>query len=112
MPFQVQAEEESDLVILHLAGALDHEASEFPVEVERAASVGKAIVVDLGGVTSVQSMGIGMLVEGFKVAQGAGRRIVFVGARPQVRTVLIHTKLDTVLQVLPTVEDAYEALRS
>ena len=112
MLFEVSAEEESDLIILRLRGPLDHEADEFPAEVRRAALSAKPIVVDLGEVTTVQSMGIGMLVEGFKVAQGAGRRIVFVGARPQVRAVLVHTKLDTVFEILPTVADAFALLRS
>lgn len=110
IPFQLQVEEAADYLVLHLRGALDHEADSFPPEVARAAMFDKPIIVDLSGVTSVQSMGIGMLVEGFKAARAGGRRIVFTGPRSQVRSVLEHTKLDTVLEIFPTLEDAVAAL--
>ena len=112
MSFEVHTVEEADLVVIHLRGALDHEADGFPGEVSRASIFRQPIVVDLSGVTAVQSMGIGMLVEGYKAAQRASLRMVFVGARPQVSTVLVHTKLDTIFEILPTVDDATVVLRS
>lgn len=108
--FEVIVEEEPAIVLLRLKGPLDHGAEDLPLEVGRAAQRGKPIVIDLGGIRSVQSIGIGMLVEAFKSAQAAGRKIVFAGVRPLVATVLSHTKLDTILEIYPTVESARSAL--
>ncbi|MCA9755239.1 MAG: STAS domain-containing protein [Candidatus Eisenbacteria bacterium] len=111
MAFEVHVDEENDVIVLHLHGALDHEATEFPSEVRRAVLTGKPLVVDLSAIASVQSMGIGMLVEGFKAAKESGRRMVFVGARPQVRAVLNHTKLDTIFELIDSIDEAFDLLR-
>ena len=69
-----------------------------------------AVVVDLTEVRMASSMGIGMLVEAYKAAQISRIRLAFAGLRPQVRTVLAHTKLDTVFEIHARLEDATRVL--
>lgn len=64
------------------------------------------VVLDLAGVSFVDSSGLGAIVGGLKSARQAGGDLRIAAAGEQVRTVLDLTNLDRVLRPHGTVEDA------
>ena len=66
------------------------------------------IVVDLSGVESIDSSGLGALVAGLKAARQAGGDLRITGPGSQVVAVLELTNLDKVLKSAPTVEEAFD----
>lgn len=66
------------------------------------------VVVDLDGVSFVDSSGLGALVAGLKTARQQGGDLRIAGAGEQVRTVLGLTNLDRVLRNHAAVEDALD----
>jgi anti-anti-sigma factor len=69
------------------------------------------LVLDLSGVKSLDSAGIGELVLVYTRAQEKNASLKFAGASPLVRTLLDLTNLDQVLDVQPSIEAALEAFR-
>jgi len=64
------------------------------------------LVVDLAGVTFVDSSGLGALVGGLKTARQAGGDLRIAGAGEQVAMVLEMTNLNRVLRAYPSVSEA------
>ncbi|MFL0412143.1 STAS domain-containing protein [Microbacterium paludicola] len=64
------------------------------------------IVVDLQGVSFMDSSGLGALVGGLKTARQAGGDVRIAHPGEQVRAVLRLTKLDRILAPFESVEDA------
>ena len=67
------------------------------------------LVVDLMGVTFIDSSGLGALIGGLKAARTAGGNLRLARAGEQALTILELTTLDRVLRPYPTVEDALAA---
>jgi anti-anti-sigma factor len=67
---------------------------------------GKRLIVDLAGVTFVDSSGLGALIGGLKAARQGGGDLRIAGAGEQARTILQLTTLDRVLRPYATVEEA------
>lgn len=93
-----------DAAILVVAGDLDI-ASEVELVVrgrEFLASSDVGVVeLDLGGVTFIDSSGLGALVRLHKLAQSAGRRMVLANVPPRVARVLSLTGLSDLFAELP-----------
>ncbi len=68
------------------------------------------MVLNLGGVTYIDSGGLGMLVGVYSSARGAGADIKLTGLGQRLRDVLQITKLATVFEVFNTEQDALAAL--
>lgn len=68
------------------------------------------LVVDLSGVTFVDSSGLGALVAGLKRARQAGGELRIAAAGEQVVTVLTLTRLVRVLRPYATVDEALVGL--
>jgi anti-anti-sigma factor len=66
----------------------------------------KLNIFDLTGVPYMDSMGMGMIVTEYVRCQGKGVRLIIAGASPRVRELLKLTKVDTVLPLTATVEEA------
>jgi len=66
------------------------------------------IVVDLSGVESIDSSGLGALVSGLKAARQSGGDLLITGPSAQVVAVLELTNLDKVLKASPTAEEAFD----
>jgi anti-sigma B factor antagonist len=64
------------------------------------------IVLDLSGVTFLDSTGLGVLITGLKRCRSADGDLVLVTAQPNVLKVLEITGLNDVFQIYETVEDA------
>jgi anti-sigma B factor antagonist len=75
--------------VLRLAGDLDINArTDVTDAIAAAVTTGRPIEVDLAGVTFLDSEGLAGLIEGFQVAQAAGRSFRVAGARGLVLRVL------------------------
>src|SRR5258705_13717909 len=70
----------------------------------------KRIVLNLSGVTYIDSGGLGTLVGVYSSARAAGAAIKLTGLGQRLRDVLQITKLATVFQVFDTEQEALAAL--
>ncbi len=66
----------------------------------------KNIVVDLSDVGFVNSSGIGILVRGFTTMKNAGGNLKLAGISDKVSGVLAITKLNSIFEQYPTVDEA------
>lgn len=93
---------ETDLrVDVALQGDLDTAsvaAAELPL-MTSTVSAHKDATIDLSGVGYAASLGLGLLVQAVKAARGHRRRIIFYGVQPQIRDVLHHARLDSLLEL-------------
>ena len=103
--------EENDLTVVALKGEIDLEFSNDMREVLLGA-VGEArgVVVDLSGVSMIDSSGIASLLEAFQSARKRGKEFVLAGADDAVLRVLKLARLDTVFQIEKDVDAAKKAL--
>ncbi len=69
------------------------------------------VVVDLTGISFMDSTGVGVLVSLFKAARKHGRDARFTGIASEVRSVLEIIKLDRIFEVYPDAASAAAALR-
>jgi anti-sigma B factor antagonist len=69
------------------------------------------VVVDLSGITFLDSTGIAVLVSLVKAARRKGRDAHFAAAGPEVRSVLAVIKLDRIFDLHPDVSSAAEAVK-
>ncbi|MCX6625846.1 MAG: STAS domain-containing protein, partial [Acidobacteria bacterium] len=67
-------------------------------------------VIDLSGVTHIDSTGIGRFIAGFNRVFQAKGRLVMAGATGQVRDSFAVTRLDTVFRFYPGPAEALAAL--
>jgi anti-anti-sigma factor len=72
---------------------------------------GSRIVLELSGVSSMDSAGIGELALIQTWAQDRNAELKCAGANPVVRTLLGLTNLDSVMEVYPTLEAAMDSFR-
>lgn len=68
------------------------------------------VILDFSGVPYLDSSGLGSLVSTCTSCAKAGRRIALTGVNPRVRKVFEITKVENVLLLFPTLNDALEAL--
>ena len=83
------------------------------VKAEALALIGRDadVVVDLSGISFLDSTGVGVLVSLFKAARKHGRDARFAGVAPGVRSVLEIIKLDRIFEVYPDAASAAAALK-
>lgn len=105
-------EAERGTATMRLQGRLDLvSAPGLRAAVDEAVARGQArLVVDLSGVTFVDSSGLGALVAGLKRARQAGGELRLAEAGEQVMTVLTLTRLIRVLKPYATVAEALDGL--
>jgi anti-sigma B factor antagonist len=95
-----------DRTVLSIAGcdALDEDNS--PLLGQRLSllpgpTAGECLLLDLGGIRHVSSMGLGALVALNRRVRSAGGRFALANAGPAVKEALAVTRLDRLLEVLP-----------
>lgn len=81
-----------------------------PVLAEALARGDKGVVVDLGEVDWINSLGLGMLMVLYQEVAKAGGRTMFANPRERVTKILKATKLDRVLLTADSVEEAIAKL--
>ncbi len=102
--------EEGDLVIVALKGdlVLEYSASARDILLE-AADEGAGVVVDLSGVTMIDSSGVAGLLEAFQSARHRGKGFILASVDESVLRVLKLARLDTVFEIADDVEAARQA---
>jgi anti-sigma B factor antagonist len=102
-----------DVIIVHCQGRIVYrdEAAALSRVVGEVLGQTSNVVLDLGGVSSMDSAGIGELALAQTWAQERNVRLKCAGANSLVRTLLELTNLDTVIEVHPTLDAALESFR-
>jgi anti-sigma B factor antagonist len=67
---------------------------------------GQQLVVDLSGVSFIDSSGLGALLSGYKNANLRSGSFVLAGLQPRVQSMFELTRLHRVFEIFPTLEDA------
>lgn len=103
-----------NVALVEVAGELDlHSAPQLRAELGRAIEDKEVesprIVVDLAGVTFLDSTGVGVLVGALKRAREAQGALHFCGAQPRVRRVFEITGLIGALPLFATRDEAFAA---
>ena len=77
----------------------------------RGEGAGGTVVVDLRGVDVIATTGITLLLVADRELRKAGGRLVLAGTGGLVRDVLLRCRLDKVLTLVPSVDEAIRAAR-
>jgi anti-sigma B factor antagonist len=90
------------------AGEIDlHSTDSVQEQIEPFLSVEKPrLLVDMSGVTYVDSSALALLIEAMQRAQAAGGAFALCGLRESIRHVFAISRLDHVFQIFPTREEA------
>ena len=70
----------------------------------------KGIIVDLSGVSFMDSSGIATLVEGLQWSKKNNKAFVLTGLGTNVMNALCLTKLDNIFTIMPKMDDAFKKL--
>ena len=94
--------------VMHPEGRLDVAgAPAFRDQVRRLVDGGSTkLILDLGGVSFIDSSGLGSIIVGLRLARRAGGDIRIASPPPQFTRLLELTSLSRTLPVYPSVEDA------
>lgn len=108
MPFELETRQ--DAVVIRDVGRLTRDtALRFRDVVRESVGAGSVwVVVDLAGVTSVDSMGLAALVEGLRLARDAGGDLRVARAEGMVADSMEQTNLDLVFHTFRSVEAALD----
>lgn len=67
---------------------------------------GQRLIIDLSGVSFIDSSGLGALLSGYKNANLRSGSFVLVGLQPRVQSMFELTRLHRVFEIFPTLEGA------
>jgi anti-sigma B factor antagonist len=111
LKLSVEARNQGDIIVVHCQGRIVYrdEAAALSRVVNEILHEGSKVVLDLAGVTSIDSAGIGELALLHSLAQGRNAELKCAGANELVSTLLELTNLDSVLDIHVCVEDALES---
>ena len=106
-----------DVILVEPTGRIDYAAgAEFEQAVlplvEPAAGSGAGIVFDLQGVPYISSVGLRVFLIAAKMLRSRGARIAVVNMQPVVEQIMSISRFDKVVEMFPTVTDAFAALSS
>jgi len=99
------------VVACHGRIVLGDESAGMRDTLKRALTSSKHLILDLSGVTYIDSTGLGTLVGVYASARGGGADIKLAGLNQRLRDLLQITKLVTVFEVYDTVQEATAALQ-
>jgi anti-sigma B factor antagonist len=113
LKLSVEARNQGDIIIVHCQGRIVYrdEAAALSRLVDDILHDGSKLLLDLSGVTSMDSAGIGELALLYTLAQERNAQLKCAGANDLVSTLLDLTNLHSVLDVHDTVEDALHSFR-
>ncbi len=104
-------EEAGDLVIVALKGDIDLEHSGKVREaLLEAVGPARGVIVDMSGVTMIDSSGVASLLEAFQTARKRGKDFILAAAGDPVMRVLKLARLDTVFQITTDVAEAKQEM--
>jgi len=104
--------ERGDVTLLAVRGSLDAKtAAELKPEVVSIGDSGtKKVLVDLSGLTLIDSSGVGVLISLFKRLRAAGGQVCFACVQAQPKEVFRLLRLDRSLDLCVTVDEALDKL--
>jgi len=113
LKLSLETRNRGDVIVVHCQGRIVYrdEAAALSSLVGEVLESTSKLVLDLSGVSSMDSAGIGELALVQTWAQDKNVTLKCAGANSLVRSLLDLTNLDTVLDVHPTVESALESFR-
>jgi anti-sigma B factor antagonist len=113
LKLSLETRNSGDVVIVHCQGRIVYrdEAAALSRVVGEVLGQTSNVVLDLSGVSSMDSAGIGELALLQTWAQQRNASLKCAGANSLVRTLLDLTNLDTVIEVHPTLDAAMESFR-
>jgi anti-sigma B factor antagonist len=108
VPFDVKVSHRPGTPVLEVWGEIDvASAPQFHASIsELIESVPEIVVVDLSGVSFIDSTGLGVLVSAETQVRDAGKSLRLVVTQPQIMKLLELTGLDEVFTVLSSTNDA------
>lgn len=112
MGFQVESSEKENIAVIQVQGEVDMFTSPnlrdalVPYFKQKV----KGVVVDLSGVSFMDSSGIATLVEGLQWSKKENRAFILAGLGTTVFNALSLTKLDNVFNIQPDAETALKTL--
>jgi anti-anti-sigma factor len=111
LKLSLETRNRGDVVIVHCQGRIVYrdEAAALSSLVGELLQDGSRVVLDLSGVSSIDSAGIGELALLETWAQQRNAELKCAGANELVRTLLDLTNLDTVLEVHPSLDGALQS---
>jgi len=113
LKLSVEARNQGDVIIVHCQGRIVYrdEAAALSRVVEEIMHDSSKLLLDLSGVSSMDSAGIGELALLYTRAQERNAQLKCAGANERVSILLDLTRLDSVLDVHETVEGALHAFQ-
>ncbi len=113
LKLSLETRNRGDVFIVHCQGRIVYrdEAAVLARVVGEVLQQAKSLVLDLSGVTSIDSAGIGELALLQTRSLGKNGNLKCAGASPLVAELLELTNLDSVLEIYPTVDAALESIR-
>jgi anti-sigma B factor antagonist len=75
----------------------------------RAEKTAKTVILDFSQVPYVDSAGVGALVNAHVSCLNSGRRLVLVAVQDRIRTLMKVTRVEEVLKIFPTLQEAQAA---
>jgi anti-sigma B factor antagonist len=114
LKLSLETRNRGDVIIVHCQGRIVYrdEAAALSRIVGEALQDGCKLVLDLSGVSAMDSAGIGELALLQTWAQERNANLKCAGANDLVRTLLDLTNLDSVVEVHPSVESALDSFRT
>ena len=96
-------------LLVSLSGELDQYAAadlKGRIDVEIQSSTKKNLIIDLSGVTLMDSSGIGLIVGRYKIIHSLGGKLAICGANAYIEKMIA---LSGIKKIIPTFKDADEA---
>ena len=111
MKLNLETRNLSDVIIVYCQGRIVYrdEAAALSGVVEELLRPNSKLVLDLSGVSAIDSAGIGELALLHTLGVEKNASLKYAGATSQVRGLLNLTNLDRVLEMHPSVEDAVDS---
>ena len=97
-----------EVIVLHCEGRIVYgeEAAALSRVVAEALRRAQEVVLDLEGVESIDSAGLGELVLALLLAKEQDKSLKLAGVKPRVRDLFDLTRLSSVFEICPSVEEA------
>jgi len=110
MTINVKRESIGDAVVVTVAGSVDiYSSPELRGELKVALDAkAQPLVIDMGGVSFVDSSGLATLIEGLQKVQGYGGKLLLCNLSPKVLGVFQLANLDHIFQIRDNREAALE----
>lgn len=111
LKLSLETRNRGDIIVVHCQGRIVYrdEAAALSRIVDEVLHPGSRLVLELSGVSSIDSAGIGELALLQTWAQNRNAELKCAGANELVRALLDLTNLDSVMEVYPTLEAALES---